>query len=201
MTDSPDIGSVTRRRRGAVLERAILEVAWEELREGGYSALTFEAVASRANTSRPVLNRRWPTRSNLALAAIRYRLASHPLDVPDLGNVRDELISYLKQTVARGWTFAMMFASQMTEYFRETNTTPHQLRAAIATADENSIYEILHRAVHRGEVDGRKLTPRIVRLPKDLLFNDAMATMKPTSNKTIVEIVDEIILPLVKVGN
>lgn len=196
--DLPEAGDANRRRRGAVLEAAILEVTWEELREAGYGALTFDAVASRAGTSRPVLARRWPNRADLALAAIRHRMATHPLNVPDLGNVRDELIEFLKQSVARGWPFAMMFASQMGDYFRETNSNPHQLRSAVASVEENIIFNILHRAVQRGEVDGRKLTPMIVRLPKDMLFNSALMTIKPVSEETIVEIIDTIFLPLVK---
>lgn len=193
-----DTGEVARRRRGAALEKAILDVTWEELLERGYGALTFEAVALRAGTSRPVLARRWPNRSDLALAAIRHRMATHPLHVPDMGNVREELLCFLKQSVERGWPFAMMFACQMGEYYRETNTTVHQLRDAMSTVEENAIFNILHRAIQRGEVDGRKLTPTIVRLPKEMLFNNAMRTLKPTSEETILEIIDTIFLPLVK---
>ena len=193
-----ETGTIARRRRGAALENAILEVTWEELREGGYNTLTFEAVASRAGTSRPVLARRWPNRADLALAAIRHRLAAHPLDIPDMGNVREELIEFLKQSVERGWPFAMMFAAQMGDFFRETNTNLHQLRAAIASADENEIFNILHRAIQRDEVDGRKLTPAIVRLPKDLLFNSTMQTFEPPTEEAIIELIDTIFLPLVK---
>ncbi|MDM8010878.1 MAG: TetR/AcrR family transcriptional regulator, partial [Parasphingorhabdus sp.] len=176
----------------------ILQACWNELREVGYGALTLEAVAARAGTSRPVITRRWPSRSDLALAAIRDRLASHPLDVPDMGNVRDELICFLKQTVERGWPTALMIALQMGDYFRETHTTPHQLRKAIASADDGSIFDILHRAVQRNEVDGRKLTPTVVRLPRDLLFNNAMVTLQPTSEETIIDIIDNVFLPLIR---
>jgi AcrR family transcriptional regulator len=199
MREAQEQAEAGRRRRGTVLEMAILAATWEELREGGYGPLTFEAVATRASTSRPVLARRWSSRSDLALAAIRHRLASHPLDVPDMGSVRDEFICFLNQSVARGWPVAMMLALQMGDYFRETHTTPHQLRKAIATADDGAIFDILHRGIQRGEVDGRKLTPNIVRLPKDLLFNNAMITLKPTSEETIIEIIDDIFLPLIRV--
>ncbi|MFN3472972.1 MAG: TetR/AcrR family transcriptional regulator [Blastomonas sp.] len=193
-----ETGAPVRRRRGAALEQAILDVTWQVLREADYSALTLEAVALRAGTSRPVIARRWSTRAELVLAAIRHRLLTHPLNVPDLGNVREELIEFLKQSVERGWPFAMMFTCQMGDYFTETRTNLHQLRSAIRSADENAIFNILHRAVQRGEVDGRKLTPNIVRLPKDLLFNNAMMTLKPTSDDYIVELVDTIFLPLVR---
>ena len=57
------------RRRGAELEQAILDAAWAELCEVGYTALTIEAVAKRAGTSKPVIYRRWPSRAHLVIAA------------------------------------------------------------------------------------------------------------------------------------
>ncbi|TPX01055.1 helix-turn-helix transcriptional regulator, partial [Schumannella luteola] len=59
------------RRRGAELEDAILDAVWDEIAEKGYGGLTYEAVATRARTSRAVLYRRWPSREELVLAAIR----------------------------------------------------------------------------------------------------------------------------------
>lgn len=56
---------VPRRRRGKTLNRALLEAAWEELVTKGYDALTFDAVARRASTSKPVVYRRWTTKYEL----------------------------------------------------------------------------------------------------------------------------------------
>src|SRR5580692_6894830 len=80
----------TERRRGVRLEDAILDAAWAELVERGYPGLTLEGVAKRAGTSRPVLHRRWPSRTALATAALGRHLAKDPIVVPDLGSVRDE---------------------------------------------------------------------------------------------------------------
>ena len=60
------------RRRGPELENALLEAAYAELVEGGLAAFTLDGVASRAHTSRPVLYRRWATREELVIAAIRH---------------------------------------------------------------------------------------------------------------------------------
>jgi len=56
-------GEKAERRRGAALEAAILDAAWAELVAAGYAGLTMEAVAARAQTSRPVISRRWPDRA------------------------------------------------------------------------------------------------------------------------------------------
>ena len=58
------------RRRGSKLEAALLQAAWDELTEAGYTAFTMEGVAARAKTSRAVLYRRWPNRPELVVAAL-----------------------------------------------------------------------------------------------------------------------------------
>ncbi len=87
----------TSRRRGAALEEAILDAAWAELIEHGYADMTLEAVAKRAGTSRPVLARRWPSRTRLATAVLARYLAQNPVDVPDLGSVGAEMRLFLRK--------------------------------------------------------------------------------------------------------
>jgi len=70
----------TRRRR------ALLEAAWHELTEVGYSGLTREAVVARAETSRSIIHRRWPTRWKPAVAAINHHRRVNPVSVSDTGN-------------------------------------------------------------------------------------------------------------------
>src|SRR6478752_4687155 len=93
--------TASRRRRGAALESALLDAAWDELDEHGFAALTMEAVAARAGTSRPVLARRWATRSDLALAAIRHHFAAEPIQVPDHGSLREDTLDLLRQMNTR----------------------------------------------------------------------------------------------------
>ena len=58
------------RRRGAALENALLDAAWDELVEKGYDGFTIESVAERAQTARAVIYRRWATKPELMRAAI-----------------------------------------------------------------------------------------------------------------------------------
>lgn len=88
------------RRRGEELEAALLESAWQELAEAGFAKMTMESVAARAKTGVAVLYRRWPNKSDLVLAAIRHYGATHPIEVPDTGNLRDDLIALLEGTGA-----------------------------------------------------------------------------------------------------
>src|SRR5262245_50037324 len=92
---------VATRRRGAVLEEALLDAAWAELSAEGYLNFTFEGVIQRAGTSRSVLYRRWPNRLSLATAAILHCIKANPISVPDMGNVRDELCLVLRKYADR----------------------------------------------------------------------------------------------------
>jgi len=188
------------RRRGPALDDALLEAAWDELIEVGYSRFTFEGVAARAGTSRPVIYRRWPARADLAIAAVRHFGRRTPVAVPDTGSVRDDLVQILRAASANRRELAVLFSVQMGEFFSETGTSPADLRTAFLSGRPQpfGVEQILRRGVERGELDPDRLTPRIANLPTDLLRHELLMTLQPVSDETIAEIVDNVFLPLVK---
>src|ERR1700744_3783867 len=93
-TRHPHSGGRTR-RRGAALEEALLDAAWDELQVAGYQAMTMEAVADRAGTSRAVLYRRWPKRAELVVAALRRHRPISSGEVPDTGSLRGDVLALL----------------------------------------------------------------------------------------------------------
>jgi AcrR family transcriptional regulator len=185
------------RRRGKALEDAVLDAAWSELLGGGYARFTMEAVAARARTSRPVLYRRWPNRADLAIAAIRHIVQRHPVNAPDTGNVRNDLIALLQQFSKNRAAFVVL-SFQMSEYFLETNTSLADLRKSVLQGGHNQLDIVLARGVDHGEIDPGKLTPRIRSLLPDLLRHEFLLTSKPVPNAVIAEFVDDIFLPLVR---
>jgi AcrR family transcriptional regulator len=182
------------RRRGDALEAAILDAAWAELLDHGYASFTVEGVAKRAGTSRPVLARRWESRADLAVAAIGNYNKNNPIEVPDLGNVRAELIILLQKLSERGTRTMIKVLLTMNDYFIETNSSFADLRERLV--DESKFEQVLRRGVVRGELDQSKMTARISSLPLDLVRHEVIMTHKPVSNALIVEIIDTIFLPL-----
>lgn len=180
------------RRRGTALEDAILQAAWTELAATGYTNLTFEAVARAANTSRPVLYRRWPTRAALASAAIERHVKHTPLVVPDLGNVRDELCLFMRKFADRSPPKLLRLVFEMSEDMAAENAS--FLDARFQT---NPLKDILERAVRRGEVDEERLTSRVLRVPLSLVLHEITVTVQQIPDEAIAEIVDQIFLPLV----
>ncbi len=165
--------------------------------ERGYAALTFAAVAQRAGTSRPVVNRHWPSKDTLVRDAIARASDRFTLIDPDTGSLRDDTIALLEQLNGAFTMFAAAMTAQLAAYFEETGTTPAELRASLIDQRWSLIESVTRRAVERGEIDGAKLTPRIVRLPYDLLRHEVLMHLRPMSSSAIQEIVDTVFLPLV----
>jgi AcrR family transcriptional regulator len=184
------------RRRGEALESAILEAAWAELNERGYSGMTFESVAERAHTSKPVLYRRWPTKEAMMLAAIGHQGIMRPTAPPDMGTLRDDAIALLQNFNTRADGIAGLFSSLLSSYFAETGISPGELRARIFGEGQTGMQKIVDRAVARGELP-RDLPARITSLPSDLARHELLMTLKPMPQATILEIVDLVFLPLV----
>lgn len=74
----------TGRPRNPGIDEAVLEVAQRHLAEVGYEAMSVAAVAAEAGTTRQALYRRWPSKADLATAAIAALAAGrHRADTDD----------------------------------------------------------------------------------------------------------------------
>lgn len=187
------------RRRGERLETAILTAAREELAAVGYAHLTMEAVAVRARTSKPVLYRRWPSRALLVLAVMRQGVPA-PDELPDTGNLRSDLIALLCLLVHRMDELPPdLIPGLLTDALRDPATF-ELLRAYIAQSDaEEMVLDIVRRAAERGEVPTATLSPRVARVAFDLARNEVLFFGGTSLDDTAVaEIVDEIVLPLMR---
>lgn len=186
------------RRRGQALESALLDAAWDELVAVGYGLFTIEAVAARAQASRHVIYRRWSTREDLIVAAIRHHVESDRQIVPDTGNLRDDIIAFLTAINERRFSTVAVITALFGTFYQDTGTTLEELRRQVADGRPRSMETIVERAVARGEVDPARLTPLIMTLPIDLFRNQLMMTLQPVPPETIRAIVDEVFLPLVR---
>lgn len=187
---------IASRRRGAELEDAILIAAYDVLLEHGYPGFTYEAVAERAGTSRPVLYRRWPERHELLLATIRKLYASQPIALPDTGNLRRDALELLRNADLGRARMLTLISVRLMDYFNETGTSFRELREALSPPSHAGPFErIVARGVARGELRDVPRSLRIVNLAIDLYRHEVFMTLKPVPERVIVEIVDEIWLP------
>lgn len=186
------------RRRGAELEEALLAAAWDELQAVGYPAFTYEGVAARAGTSKPVLYRRWPTKTDLVLAAMQYARLFDRRDLPDTGTLRGDILAALRDFNAARAGFITAISVYLAAIQADTGLSPADLRERLLGGRASSGHTFLERAVARGEVPERAWPEGVVSLPSDLVRHDLVMTLRALPDERIVEIVDDIWLPLVR---
>ena len=196
-TSAPE--HVRRRRRGPQLESALLEAAWNELVEVGFAGLTMESVAARAQTGVAVLYRRWANKDELVLAAIEHYGRSHPIEIPDTGTLRGDLLGLLTaMSMARATFMAVSAAAGFSGLLASTGLTPGQAREKMLDDQRIRGDQIIYRRAHdRGEIDLDRIPPAVLAMPFDLVRHDLFMTLEPVNPARITSIVDEIFLPLV----
>jgi AcrR family transcriptional regulator len=181
---------VQTRRRGAALEDALLQAAWDEVTAVGYANLTMEAVAERAGTSKAVIYRRWPNRAELVLAAMRRQVVPIREQIPDTGSLREDVLAVLRQIREH---FFVIGPDVVHGLMSEQQDIP----ADVAGILPGVMTALLNRAADRGEIRLGRVTPRIAAVPGNLLRHQLLLAKEPASDDVLAEIVDDIFLPLV----
>lgn len=185
------------RRRGAQLEAAVLDAAWGILSERGYGALTYEALAQQAKTAKQVIYRRWPTKRELLFALLEHHGRLLPSVQVDAGSLREDILTLMRASNNRISDLAAIFSGLIGTHFDEVEATPQELRAALFGKRANAVEAALARAVARGEIGAGKIPTRVVALPYDLYRHEAVMTLASIPDEVLVEIVDQVWLPLV----
>ncbi len=94
MTTTSDVPRQLGRPRDPKLDQALIDATLRLLADGGYSALTMEAVSAAAGVGKATLYRRWPGKEQLVVDAIAT--LAEPPDAPAGAGVRDELVALLE---------------------------------------------------------------------------------------------------------
>ena len=196
--DTPE--HVRQRRRGQQLQAALLDVAWDELVEVGFANLTMESVAARAQTGIAVLYRRWANKHELVLAAIAHYGHAHPIETPDTGTLRGDLLALLTAfSKARATFIAVLAAAGFSGLLAGTRLTPAEAREKLLGDERIRSDQIVYQRAHdRGEIDLDRIPPAVLAMPFDLVRHDLLMNLNPLPPKRIRSIIDELFLPLLQ---
>lgn len=185
------------RRRGEALNAAIYRATLDELAEVGYARLTMAGIADRAGASKGSLYRRWPGRMELALDAARHA-GPDPAAPPDTGSLRGDLLAWLR-------SLAELLAGPAGEALRgllgdalaDAGRT-RAMRDRSHGSGRQAMAEITRRAAARGEIDAAAVTGRRLDVAQAMLRQQFLFEGSPIPDAVVVEIVDEIVLPLLR---
>ncbi|MEP7021564.1 MAG: TetR/AcrR family transcriptional regulator [Pseudonocardiales bacterium] len=196
------------RRRGVALEDAILEAAYAELTEVGYSRFSVEAVAARARTGKASIYRRWATKQALVLDALCSGLPTPQECGFGQGDCQDTYqdlttADALRQ-VARAITNVLSSpaGAAMRAVKLEAITDPELAREIddrFQAPRRAAMLSLLQRGVQRGEVRPDAVNPLIADVLPAVLMHRVLLQRERITERDITAIIEQILIPLVEV--
>jgi AcrR family transcriptional regulator len=131
---------------------AITAAFFEELARVGYGRLSLDAVAKRAGVGKAAIYRRWRSKLDVTVALVAG-LALAAIDVPDTGNLLDDIRTYLDN--GRAALSHPLAGTIIPDMFAEATRNP-ELAAVLAEHVREprraKAVELFERAVRRGEL-------------------------------------------------
>ena len=202
--ESTAVPHVALRKRGAALEEAILEAAFAELSEQGYTAFSVEAVASRARTGKASIYRRWPTKQELVMDALLTRMPT-PAEcgiVPDI----DDSVSTTDALRGVARAIAGVITSPAGDAMRaikcEALADPQLARLIddrFQAPRRAAMLGLLHRGVARGEVRPGAATPLVADVLPAVLTHRVILQREGVTEQDLNDIIEQIFIPLIEV--
>jgi AcrR family transcriptional regulator len=185
------------RRRGEILERAIFDAVLEQLQTVGYAGLTMEGIATCAHTGKAALYRRWPCKEDLVVDALHHTLPSLA-DVPDHGNVREDLIDLLRRTTAiLNSSTGCALQSLLAEIDRD-HPFVRLLHERVLRPRKRMFLDVLRRGVDRGEVRPEAVNPLVVEVGPAMVVQRFLVDGAPVPDDYLVTVVDDLVMPLLR---
>lgn len=125
------------RPRSARIDSVVLETTLRHLAESGYARLSINAIAAELGLSKPTIYLRWPSKMDLAIAAVTSLYVDQP--EASTGDVRTDLINHVRNvhrvhtTVGIGLTGSVLAEQahnpRLMAVFRERAVRPSRQRA------------------------------------------------------------------------
>ncbi|MFF4269951.1 TetR/AcrR family transcriptional regulator [Streptomyces sp. NPDC001536] len=187
------------RRRGAVLERAILDAALEQLSTVGWKGLTMEGVAAGAQTGKAAVYRRWPSKEDLVADALQSGL---PIieTAPDLGSVREDLLELCRQARAAMYSrpgFALRAVIHECDPI-QAERFHGVIFGGVVEPTIRLLREVITRGIKRQEVRPDAANSYVFdAMPAMMMYRSKMCGSE-WSDRDLEEMIDQLMLPLLR---
>ncbi|MEU4064777.1 TetR/AcrR family transcriptional regulator [Streptomyces wedmorensis] len=192
---------VSPRRRGPVLERAILEAALDQLGSVGWNGLTMEGVAVGAQTGKAAVYRRWPSKEDLVADALQAGLPTLD-EAPDRGGVREDLYELclrVRDVMYSKPGFALR--AVLHECDADSAERFHGLIVTGVVEPSTRLFkEVLRRGITRGEVRADAMDDLVLDVIPAMMMYRSKVCGSEWSNDEIAAVIDRVMVPLVRAG-
>lgn len=187
------------RRRGAVLERAILDAALEQLSTVGWNGLTMEGVAARAQTGKAAVYRRWPSKEDLVADALKAGLPSLT-EAPDLGGVRDDLLELCRR-VREAMYSQPGFALRSVLYecdAAQAERFQGVIIGGVVEPTKHVLREIIRRGIEREEVRPDAANSYVFDAIPAMMMYRSKVCASEWGERDLEEMIDQLMVPLLR---
>ncbi|MDX2292285.1 MULTISPECIES: TetR/AcrR family transcriptional regulator [Streptomyces] len=187
------------RRRGPVLERAILEAALDQLSSVGWNGLTMERVALGAQTGKAAVYRRWPSKEDLVADALQAGLPRFD-EAPDLGDVREELYELCcRVRDVMNSRPGLALRAVLHECDEEAAVRFRILiETGVVGPSKRLFAQVLERGVARGEVRPGALDDLVLDVIPALMMYRSKVCGSEWTDAEMADVIDRIMVPLVR---
>jgi len=132
------------------IDRHILEAARLLLAEGGYEAMTFDAVAAKSGVARPTIYRRWPSKAHLAAEVSYGRQETLPETNGGLRNQIHALVEQVYQNYRRPGVGPASVG--LINLYQNDPALREELHSPAEMAARSQLRAIVNRMKARGEI-------------------------------------------------
>jgi len=180
------------------LNRSILAAAIEVLAEVGFDALSVAEVARRAGSTPPAIYRRFPGKTELVIAALREELSFIEFDVPDLGNLRAELLVWTRSVAQALTSERLRIMAALFLASRQEPTPAESLSADLHSIAVPAWRAILGRARDRGEIEHLPHAYEMIGQVAPAFVVNATLMLQPHDEAVLQQLVDSILIPALR---
>lgn len=175
----------------------ILESTLDLLAERHYERVTLDEVAARTGRAKTTLYRRWATKEDLVLAAIRA--AGRPPEedrLPDLGSLRSDLLAVVDSSWLGGPERRLSIFSALASAMRSSQRLAAVVRSDVTEPYVEVYRRLLLRAIDRGEVAGRfaASVPVLAEVVPAMSTHRLGSGVEPVGRDFFVSVVDDVLL-------
>ncbi|WP_438352382.1 TetR/AcrR family transcriptional regulator [Microbacterium sp. CJ88] len=189
-TTTPAVG--VGRPRDPLVDASILRAALDLLVERGYAGMTMEGVARAAGTGKAAVYRRYASKSDLVVAAVRS--LHGPIDAPDTGSLRGDLLACAMHYTRGDDRFAGIMAGLLTAAGQDA-----ELRAVttemIGAPRAATFRTVIVRWIDAGVVPADVAVEAIVSIVPSVAFGRVVIAREVLDVAAATELVDDILIP------
>ena len=176
----------------AAIDAQLLRATQDLLIEQGFERLTMDAVARRCGASKATIYRRWPSKVALVVAAAAELF--QPPEVPDTGDLRDDLLACGRAYLQKDAHSAQVLASVLNAS-RHDPALRDAAKGALGEPYSGLFERVLSRAAQRSLIRHDLDIDTLAQVFPAMAYQQVAAQGRLLVADDVVRVIDHVLLP------